>query len=325
MIRFYQVALFASLLVLYRGLALPVEDVSDGETQHIMRLVKETVEDLKHTMDTQIEGMEDELAIHQQNLHSVERRLATIETNDADIHRLEAELDEVRTNSRMRFSKLAGFLGSLMQWPGGHYALLQPITGCPVDLAFFGGTHMFQTIHTESQPSSGSSNAHSSALSPLTTYRSDRKNFVTMEFCQVRTAFNPDSWPRGSFCVHKINYVQCPPGFTYGNVLIDREDTDTVKNGRNNVGGTGPDKYLNFCCQNTGSAGDPIQLPTSSPFLLYRHGGTCQAVQGMEVSDEYLQIDTEDDSNIDSVFGSPPDVDMPGSIIKFHLCFYRKK
>ena len=201
--------------------------------------------------------------------------------------------------------------------------MLKPKTGCPVDLAFFGGTHTFSKIHTESQSSSDPSNSHSSVFLDNTISSTGGNKFLTLEFCEVTRQFNPSSWPKGSFCIHKLLHQSCPTGFDEGYVNVDAEDTDNAGEARNNVALYPSNPLLYFCCQNSDSASDSIQLPTGSAFLLYRFGGECQSVQEMSVSEEFVQINTEDSSNYDLVSGSHPDVDRPGSVIKFHLCYYK--
>ena len=214
-------------------------------------------------------------------------------------------------------------LHSLTQWPEIFYALLQPKTGCPVDLAFFGGSHKFHTIHTESQSSSDPDDSFSSsAFSPLTSFTGDKKNFVTIEFCEVTRQFNTAPWPNGSFCINKILSKPCPDGFSSGFVYFDTEDTNGSGYAINNVASSVINPNLHFCCQKTGSAETPIELPTSSPFLLYRLGGDCQTVQGMNVTSQVLQFNTEDYMNGDKMSGTYPDIDRPGSVIKFYLCYY---
>ncbi|KAK3728715.1 hypothetical protein RRG08_041898 [Elysia crispata] len=222
-----------------------------------------------------------------------------------------------------RLNKVSSLLDSLIQWPGGFYALLQPKTGCPVDLAFFGGTHKFHKIHTESQ--SNPINIHSSAFSRMTRSQDGNNHFFTVEFCEVTRQFNTAEWPQGSFCIHKLYHESCPAGFTQGAVQLDDDDNEQAGEARNNVATSVNNPQFHFCCQNNGSASTPIQLPTSSPFLLYRFGGECQAVQGMTFSQEFLQIDTEDLLNLDNHSGSYPDVDRPApSLMMFHLCYYTK-
>ena len=231
-------------------------------------------------------------------------------------------VDEI-SQLKKKLNKFSTILESLIQWPGGYYGLLKPKTGCPVDLAFFGGTHKFHKIHTESQSSSDPSNSHSSVFPDNTISSEGGNKFLTLEFCEVTRQLNTSSWPKGSFCIHKLIHQCCPADFEESYVKADAEDTNHAGEARNNVAiySHGPNFY--FCCQNSGSASDPIQLLTGSAFLLYRFGGECQSVQGMSVSEEFVQINTEDSSNYDLVSGSHPDVDRPGSVIKFHLCCYK--
>ena len=149
---------------------------------------------------------------------------------------------------------------------------------------------------------------------------------MNLEFCEVTQQFNIARWPQGSFCVNKILHQDCPTGFSSGWVGLDSENTGAANERRTNVAsGSLSHVYFRFCCQNSGSLTVPIQLPTSSPFLLYRYRGECQPVQGMRVSEEYIRFDTEDTDNGDGFSNFHPDVDMSGTAIKFHLCYYTKK
>ncbi|GFR67813.1 apextrin [Elysia marginata] len=268
---------------------------------------QEKVQEMKNVTEAKIASLETNLSIH-------ETRLVRMESNQA--------------STKDRVAKLETLLGSLMKWPAGYYALLQPKTGCPVDLAFYGGNQAFLKIHTQSQSSSDPADSYSGALSSNTLFTIDSKNYVTLEFCEVTPRqMNTASWPQGSFCVHKLVGQSCPVGFSEGYVRFDSEDSYFSGGGRSNVAtGVHGHPYLYFCCQNTASANAPIQLPTHSPFVLYRYGGVCQAVQGMSVSSEYIRINTEDSGGNDNkLYGSYPDVDLPGSsVIKFNLCYYIK-
>ncbi|GFR69807.1 MACPF domain-containing protein 2 [Elysia marginata] len=224
-----------------------------------------------------------------------------------------------------RLAKLERVVERLNQWPSGNYALLQPKLGCPADLAFFSKTRSFLKIHTQSQSSSDPANGYSAAFARQTTSTDGSQKFVTLEFCEVTTKHNTTEWPRGSFCIHKLYTMSCPPEFAEGYVYMDTEDTNAQGDGSTNVPKKLNDPTIYFCCQTTSPASVPIELPTHSPFLLYRHGGVCQAVQGMAVSEEYVQINTEDHDNRDRLSGHHPDIDQPGeSVIKFNLCYYTK-
>ena len=260
-------------------------------------------------------------------IHEINNWIGHVESISKDAHQKISEIKKSTGSKFVNLQKELGevktFLRSLTQWPGGYYALLQPRTGCPVDLAFFGGTRKYLKIHTESQSSSDTANSHSSIL-PATALSSEGANkFFTLEFCEVTRQFSTLSWPKGSFCINKILHKSCPTGFHHGIVKFDGEDTNKLGHSRSNVAESASDPILYFCCQFSGSASDPIQLPTGSAFLLYRYGGECQSVHGMSVSEEFVQIDTENSGNADSITGSHPDVDRPGTVIKLHLCYYK--
>ncbi|GFR60747.1 apextrin-like protein 1 [Elysia marginata] len=295
------------------------------------------------SIDTEISEIKERLTEKEEalctNQSVVETRLSKIETLQSDLEKFlgnfvaatrtnqsldEHRFDRIESNQvshEDRLAKLESMLESLSYWPAGHYALLRPKSGCPTGPAFSGDTQSYLKLHAESQSSSSQGSSHSSAFSGNTKSTVDSKDFVTLEFCEVTIEFNTARWPQGSFCVHKLLDQSCPAGFTDGHVYFDTEDTDDSTEVRTNAAaGT----KLYFCCQNATSAYVPIQLPTHSPFLLYRFGGVCQAVQGMSVSQEYVQINTEDDSNNDYLRDWHPDIDQPGpSAIKLNLCYYK--
>ncbi|GFN96469.1 MACPF domain-containing protein 2 [Plakobranchus ocellatus] len=218
---------------------------------------------------------------------------------------------------------------SVAAWPEGNYALLQPKTGCPVDLTFLGGDSSYFTVHTESSSGPKNENSYSKAF-PLSTVTKLNTNTIlyTLRFCEARRQFNTNRWPGGSYCINKISGLPCPSGFDQGYVELDVEDTNTTSDLRGNVVAEFGDKAkLEFCCKDTGSAGYRMRLPTHSPFLLYRKGGTCQKVWGMKASQESMTIDTENSNNGDMVAGSIPDISLlntSGKPIIFSLCYYTK-
>ncbi|GFS05942.1 apextrin [Elysia marginata] len=282
-------------------------------------------------------------------LESLETRLTQQETlvgtavSDADLKfgKIESYLVSLKERlaklETLRLAKLKTLLTPPIHWPSGHYALLQPKTGCPVDPerrggdpvkpTFNRGDQTYLKLHTQSQASADPADRHSSAFSSKTISTDGSKKFVTLNFCEtVRSkSFETTSWPQGSFCINKLAHHSCPDGFEKGYLEIDTEDTAHESEVKTNAGAGWDHPWLYFCCKNTTSASAPIQLPTSSPFFLYRYGGACQAVQGMSVSEEHVQINTEDDGNSDRLHDSYPDIDQPGhSTIKLNLCYYTK-
>ncbi|GFS15181.1 apextrin [Elysia marginata] len=281
-----------------------VESKVDSLTQHGISTDTE-ISQLKKDLQDQQNAVRTNLSIH-------ETRIGRMESN--------------QVSYEDRIATLETFLVNQKLWPAGRYALPKPKNGCPLDLAFHGGTNSFLKIHTQSEFTLDPEDSHSSAFSSQTISTVNGKKFVTLEFCEVTTPFNTMTWPQGTFCINKEVSWSCPTGFNYGYVRVDSEDFQPAGEGRNNVAHDVNNPYLYFCCQNTGSANVPIQLPTHSAFLLYRYRGVCQAVQGMKVSEEYVQMNTEDHGDNDNeLSGSHPDIYQPGSsALKLNLCYYTK-
>ncbi|RUS84734.1 hypothetical protein EGW08_007521 [Elysia chlorotica] len=277
--------------------------------EHFENLSKETkmkVEELKNWTENEVYELK-------KDFHDIENSIATLQRN------------KTSCDCERRLSSVETLLGSLTQWPGGFYALLRPKTGCPVDLAFFGGSDSFHKIHSESQSSLDPGDLQSQAFSPLTSFRVGSDNFFYMQFCEITRQFNLTPWPLGSFCIHKLLHHPCPAPFTTGRVSIDTENTGFAGDARNNIADRVYDPTLTFCCQGNSSATGPIRLPTESPFLLYRYGDVCQDVRGMSVSEEFIRINTDDSGLVDDLYGVYPDLDRVGSSgIKFYLCYYTK-
>ncbi|GFO38223.1 Apextrin-like protein [Plakobranchus ocellatus] len=210
-------------------------------------------------------------------------------------------------------------------WPNGEYALLQPDTGCPVDLAFFGGNSGYVRIHTESNDGRSANNLHSqNHLSPPVLTKSDSKYFLYLRFCVVTRVFSETSWPDGAFCVH-MKGGNCPAEFSQGKISLDTEDHQNSDMHGGNVPFSKPSELL-FCCKNNADPLVPISLPTESPFYLYRYGGQCQKVRDMDVMPEFVEIDTENYFNKDYKVGNVPDSDLErDSLVRIELCYYSKR
>ncbi|KAK3731704.1 hypothetical protein RRG08_035374 [Elysia crispata] len=268
-------------------------------------------------------------AVYKADLNSLKLESNAVMQNENKMTLLDASIKSVKNEINSMSVQSGGPVysdvrfSSLMSWPAGKYALLQPKTGCPVDLTFFGGSGKYWQIHTESSSSSANRNAHTDALSPWTLSTEGSNNFATVKFCEANGILNTESWPSGSYCINRIFNVPCPSGFGEGEIQLDVEDTNPVTEytSQSVVGG----HSILFCCMSSGTASTGIALPTRSPFVLYRRGGHCQQVDGMIVSDESLIVDTEDTVNGDHKVNNSPDVDIHqsgDSIMNIHLCYY---
>ena len=212
-------------------------------------------------------------------------------------------------------------------WPEGEYALLQPNSGCPVDLAFFGGNSGFVRLHTESTDVNNENNLHPlTHLSQPIITRSGSNVFFYLRFCVVTREFSDTPWPEGSYCINAKGNG-CPAGFEQGKISLDTEDHQNADMSGGNVPFTSPSDLL-FCCRSSQNPtpNPPIVLPTESPFYLYRLGGSCQQVKDMNVVEEFMEIATESFINHDSSAGSVPDSNLnKGGLVRIELCYYSKQ
>ena len=186
----------------------------------------------------------------------------------------------------------------LVAWPTGQYGLLQPRSGCPVDLAFYGGDTGY--IRFKVDPSSYSY-GHLN-LAGLIIDKSSKSAMFSLHLCAVTRVFNSSPWPSGSYCIHQKDGA-CPDTF-HSTGLNVNSDLHSIKV---TSGGPLPDiQPHQLCCQSSGSPDEPIVLPTQSPFYLYRSGSSCQQVRGMDVTEETLTV-------------QPSETHVPFTL---HLCYY---
>ena len=265
------------------------------------------------------------------DVSSMKPKFDSVKDNTRKLDYINSNIESMRSDisslvqNPLELVSTASSFSTLLSWPAGKYALLQPKTGCPVDLTFLGGNRRYWQIHTESSSLSANRNAHSDVFLPGTLSTSGKNNFATVKFCEANGILNTVSWPSGSYCINRIVDVPCPTGFVNGEVQLDVEDVDTVTEftSRSVRGG----RSILFCCMNSGDVNTGVTLPTHSPFMLYRRGGRCQQVGGMGVSEETLTLDTENSVNKDNKLDNWPDVDIHesgDSIMTFHLCHYER-
>ena len=116
-------------------------------TEYFESLSKEThdtVIALKKTTDSEIPSLKkDIIGVHElvdtihQNQSSILSQIDKFETNQSSLKSSVKELETRVSSMQSSLTICETKLNSLTQWPEGFYALLQPKTGCPVDLAFF--------------------------------------------------------------------------------------------------------------------------------------------------------------------------------------------
>ena len=216
---------------------------------------------------------------------------------------------------------------SSVSWPGGHFGLLKPESGCPSGPGFSNPSPSFVKFHTESL-SNATCDSHRPDFhisNPLIT-RTNTECFVNLRFCEASGVSSATPWPEGTYCVNwNINHP-CPPRFQPGRVVLDQVDGTEYHTADSRVVElSGTYTYLHFCCKESLPHDMAVSLPTDRPFYLYRYGGTCQKVQGMQVRPEYIDIRTEDRINGDDGHGLHADVVISaGEPTRIELCYYSK-
>lgn len=208
-------------------------------------------------------------------------------------------------------------------WPAGTYGLMKPTSGCPAD-----NVHWSEGYRKQDTEDINSKNMFSPNIQNYLSGEFHGNDILT-RFC-MKTSLHSMSgsqydqqWPKGTYCVLKKG--TCPVGFGSGYIYWDDED---LRN-KNAKGGVLPDgtfdtnTKLYYCCRNDGSPTSKILLPSDRPFILIRYKSTCQAVNGMNVHEIFVQWDDEDLNNSDKVSGMHPMDDGGNKNHRIHFCFYQ--
>ncbi|XP_071798873.1 uncharacterized protein [Asterias amurensis] len=197
------------------------------------------------------------------------------------------------TCAGIRIEKRRGCKGKDRRiWPSGVYGLPKPTSGCPTNSGVIWETGS----RLQDTENGGSSNAWSTGIQLLGPYE---RNDMTQNFC-MKTRDHTDEaegdWPQGRYCVFKYG-PSCPKMMTSGFIFWNDEDS----NNHNDVQGIVPigvydqDTRIDYCCMTDGDVSQPISLPTQNPFYLFPYNSEqCQAVQGMNATQEYFFWDEED-------------------------------
>ncbi|GFS14675.1 apextrin [Elysia marginata] len=224
-------------------------------------------------------------------MNTLEARLGMLSGKILSQRDVQKTVDAKLTSRRVgTFEKFLENFAKISAWPAGKFAI--PATrreGCPLDRAFFGNNHMYLS--------------------------SPEWHYHLCETTRIISHKRP--WPEGRYCVNKITGFRCPDGLEYGKVDMSIADTKVKR-------AESASSNFEFCCKKSGSHNVPMVLPTHSPFKLYRYGGRCQKVRGMETSENFLgpiKIKHSIPSNVKT--GVTPDVDISSSSpIKFRWCYY---
>ncbi|RUS82427.1 hypothetical protein EGW08_009815 [Elysia chlorotica] len=313
----------------------------------ILRMMKNDRDEVTEKLDEITEKAEH----YQQDLQkSVDRDLASVK---GELLNLESELNETLTSQNSQFNQLREKIltlletstkensakleeldqrvqhsldrGFLLLWPRGTYALPTPKTGCPssAGVAWESG---WRKQHTESVDRNKDQVSDGNHLAePVRSIDSSQNNYVYQHFCTKTDHVSPGpTWPTGTYCINKRG--QCPAFFKEGSIKWDEHKSDGLSSshgllpdGQYSISNT----TLVYCCRDDGAADEPMNLPRSQPFYLYRHGGQCQQVSGMRASEETIRFDTQNTNNTDAAIGTHPDVLLNNVVL--HLCYYKQQ
>ncbi|KAH9489481.1 hypothetical protein Btru_049369 [Bulinus truncatus] len=263
------------------------------------------------------------------SLEETSKRIISLETRLADAEKKLFALSSVDSHDA-----LLGMDGDLMLrslvWPEGQCGLLMPDTGCPsqgfsfIDWRGDG----FRQFHTEST-SVFNLDDFSEDIHLKRPYKKKNlnNNFILLYFCvnpeDTNSAEGP-AWPEGSYCIHK--FLKCPDLFREGSIFFDEENInhESKFNDLLPSGVYSHDTELNFCCRRDGDPNTPMYLPTSRPFYLYRYGGKCQQVSGMNVINEYIVFDTENSPENQDKYTRTYHPDGQLNDVRVELCYYER-
>ncbi|GFO36954.1 MACPF domain-containing protein 2 [Plakobranchus ocellatus] len=254
-------------------------------------------------------------------ISNLDLKLTTLLEKEKDISREIADRFKMSEKTRESVIRSLLFPTSSVHWPGQRYALLQPVSGCPVDFSFYGGHTGYFKLHAVSSSdfNKSSNNSHPHIAGPLYTV-SGENQFITLKFCVTNGAFNTGNWPNGNYCILKVG-SSYPTGLSAGSIDIRTKST----NNQDNMGGnipSGKPSQMQFCCKRSSDRSQLMVMPTEHPFYLYRLGGACQEIAGMDVQLEYFEIQTEGSNRASGTF--PYHIPQSDGSLRFEICYYSK-
>ena len=118
-------------------------------------------------------------------------------------------------------------------------------------------------------------------------------------------------------------------GFGDGSIRWDDEDKDNENSysGSLPTGSYGSNTKIFYCCRRDGWATNAINLPTDSPFVLFKYDNSyCQRVNGANVRSEFFRWDNEDAKPHTTTYGGThPFLEYDWNNLKVYYCYYTKK
>ena len=278
--------------------------------------VTEEVSSAKLTLDSSDLDLNSELTDLKSETERLSEKMRTLGT------KFQSVIEEVSSLavSFNDYKKSKDIIDEIHSWPEGQFSLLQPVTGCPLDLTFSDQADRYYQIHIESK----SDHHHDRVpdfLGHYAEHTEGKNRFMTLWFCEANGILNTRPWPSGSYCIHKIFRVPCPPGFHDGHLVVDQEDVDPVYDYTSRS--VADNNFLLACCRDDIQT-QPLVFPTGKPFVLYQNSDECPDVEGMEVENgsiylDYVRIGNDNDQRYDTT--------KPESshtvIFEMFLCFYK--
>ncbi|XP_069142289.1 uncharacterized protein [Argopecten irradians] len=215
------------------------------------------------------------------------------------------------------------------EWPRGEYGLPTSTFGCPEEDRFgWKPGHINLTLPRTSRAQIWNDlldyTLEPHIMGPFHTH------IMQMNFCLRKnlsqSSSTDENWPPGEYCLYKVGDTCPSENFTEGSITIHGYEFDV-----RDLGGELPNVtyhtgnsslQLHFCCRYDGQAYDPITLPNTFPFILFKGStaSTCQNIDQMTSKEEFFFMTNE---IVNWEFnGEFPNVNKSGRHVGIPYCYY---
>ncbi|XP_069138876.1 uncharacterized protein [Argopecten irradians] len=195
------------------------------------------------------------------------------------------------------------------EWPTGGYSMLKvKDVECPGGSKKGSITHYGQGDRSRDYSVAGSVTSQATKL----------------EFCTFKSTISGtlETWPPGEYCISRAGGL-CPKGFTNG-FLQYADSRSPVTAGVIPDGNFTRHTKLEFCCRKDGDKYNPIELPISQPFILWKqHAKGCQKVQGAVSFSQYFEFTNQRRTRIPQINRPVPLYRRRQNIMRLSVCLYR--